>query len=177
MRSRPRPYIPLSNVGLKRHNSPIPISKLPFQSQFRKRINPRPTAASQSLDGSFSSAGRRRPYSGALDETLESKKSGCDQYTEDLCLEANNYPSGEILSLLNRNIRVGNDLVADVMDQSADNLIDGVTSAQENKYTFSHYFGENRRQDGSAQATRDFAHDGGFLCPSGNLFSILSFCQ
>ena len=56
-------------------------------------------------------------------------------------------------------------MIADVLDQSADNLIDGVTSAQENKYTFSHYYG-NRREDGN-HLHRDFAQEGGFLCPSG----------
>ena len=72
-----------------------------------------------------------------------------------------------------RNRRIGADLVADVVDQSADNLIDGVTSAQENKYTFAHYYGNLRRQDGDlleAQGSkkhRDFAQEGGFLCPSG----------
>ena len=120
--------------------------KNPIPSQFKKRINP-------SLDGS------------RQQEKLRS--ADCKLYTDQLCLEASNYPSGEILNVLSRNVRVGTDLVADVMDQSADNLIDGVTSAQENKYTVSHYFGENRRQDGSLKATRDFAHDGGFLCPSG----------
>ena len=75
--------------------------------------------------------------------------------------------------MLSRNRRIGQDLVADVIDQSADNLIDGVTSAQENKYTFAHYYG-NRRQDekqaaaaAAAPGHRDFAQEGGFLCPSG----------
>ena len=38
----------------------------------------------------------------------------------------------EILELLNTNRRASNDLVADVLDQSADNLIDGVTSGKIN---------------------------------------------
>ena len=38
----------------------------------------------------------------------------------------------EILELLNTNRRASNDLVADVLDQSADNLIDGVTSGKLN---------------------------------------------
>ena len=49
-------------------------------------------------------------------------------------------------------------------------LVDGVTSAQENAYTFDHYFGrddEIERQDNGLAAHRDFAGDGGFLCPSG----------
>ena len=41
----------------------------------------------------------------------------------------------EILELLNTNRRASNDLVADVLDQSADNLIDGVTSGKLNSKT------------------------------------------
>ena len=60
-----------------------------------------------------------------------------------------NYPKEEIIALLSgRNRRVGTDLVADVLDQSADQLIDGVTSAQENRYTFSHYYGQAQRREG-----------------------------
>ena len=36
--------------------------------------------------------------------------------------------SGEIVGLLSANRRVGADLIADVIDQSADNLVDGVTA-------------------------------------------------
>jgi hypothetical protein len=39
--------------------------------------------------------------------------------------------------------------------------------AQENRYTFAHYYG-NRREDGANHVHRDFAQEGGFLCPSGN---------
>ena len=39
-------------------------------------------------------------------------------------------------------------------------------AAQENRYTFAHYYG-NRREDGANHVHRDFAQEGGFLCPSG----------
>ena len=61
-------------------------------------------------------------------------------------------------------------------------LVDGVTSAQENAYTFDHYFGRDsenndvERQDNGLAAHRGFAGDGGFLCPSGKTvqnFNIL----
>jgi len=42
-----------------------------------------------------------------------------------------------------------------------------LVSAQENRYTFAHYYG-NRREDGANHVHRDFAQEGGFLCPSGN---------
>ena len=38
--------------------------------------------------------------------------------------------------------------------------------AQENRYTFTHYYG-GRREDEGNHVHRDFAQDGGFLCPSG----------
>ena len=73
----------------------------------------------------------------------------CDYYTDNLCLKVANYPKEQIVGLLSgRNRRVGTDLIADVLDQSADQLIDGVTSAQENRYTFSHYFGNADRREG-----------------------------
>jgi len=96
------------------------------------------------------------------------KADDCDHYTDSLCLDVADYPSNEIMSLLSVNRRVGADLIADVVDQSADNLVDGVTAAQENRYTFTHYYGD--RRDGGPQDQnhihRDFAQDGGFLCPS-----------
>ena len=42
------------------------------------------------------------------------------RYTEDICIAAEDYPKEAILAVLNRNVRVGNDLIADVVDQSAD---------------------------------------------------------
>ena len=59
--------------------------------------------------------------------------------------------------------------------------MDGVTSAQENAYTFDHYFGRDsandiERQDDGLAAHRDFAGDGGFLCPSGTSKSCVKNC-
>jgi len=105
-------------------------------------------------------------YSGSFSAGhLANPSSDCDYYTDSLCLEVDNYPVQQIVALLGANRRTGNDLVADVLEQSADDLIDGVSSNQENTYTFSHYFG-NRRQDDDSHSHRDFAEEGGFLCPS-----------
>ncbi len=46
------------------------------------------------------------------------------------------YPGDKILDVLNRNHRVGNDLIADVDDQDADVLIDGVTSGMTSFYLY-----------------------------------------
>ena len=95
---------------------------------------------------------RKTFYSGNKNKNLLPQPSSirdCDYYTDNLCLKVANYPKEQIVGLLSgRNRRVGNDLIADVLDQSADELIDGVTSAQENRYTFSHYFGNADRREG-----------------------------
>jgi hypothetical protein len=46
--------------------------------------------------------------------------------------------------------------------------VDGVQKTQENSYNFRHYFGQ-RKSDEERESThrhRDFAGEGGFLCPS-----------
>jgi len=58
------------------------------------------------------------------------KDVDCDFYTDSICLTVNSYPAKKIMALLNVNRRVGADLIADVVDQSADNLVDGVTAGK-----------------------------------------------
>lgn len=50
-------------------------------------------------------------------------------------------PSEAILSSLVRDPARAGTMVAEVRSQSADDLVDGVSAAQENKYNFQHYFG------------------------------------
>jgi len=89
----------------------------------------------------------------------------CDFYTDSLCLGVKQYPMKEISRLLGANRRLSNDMIADVTEQSADDLIDGVSSNQELTYDYSHYYG-TRRQEDETHKHRDFAEEGGFLCPS-----------
>lgn len=56
-------------------------------------------------------------------------------------------------------------MLAEVRSQSADDLVDGISAVEERKYSYNHYYG-TRRQGEDAHAHRDFAEDGGFLCPS-----------
>ena len=58
------------------------------------------------------------------------KSVDCDYYTESLCLGVRDYPRQEIARLLSANRRLSHDLVADVSLQSADDLIDGVSSSK-----------------------------------------------
>ena len=59
-------------------------------------------------------------YSTAVAGGGDGDGGNCKRYTEDICIAASDYPSEAILAVLNRNVRVGNDLIADVVDQSAD---------------------------------------------------------
>ncbi|KAK7082025.1 Neurotrophin 1 Source FlyBase [Halocaridina rubra] len=93
------------------------------------------------------------------------RENGCVKYTEDICLDATDYPHEAILSSLIRDPSRSDTMIAEVRTQSADDLVDGVSSTQESKYDYQHYFG-NRRQGTENHAHRDFARDGGYLCPS-----------
>lgn len=63
-------------------------------------------------------------------------------------MASNRSPSAEILaSLVGDKGRTGV-LIAEVRNQSADDLVDGISARQEEQYNFSHYFGnENRLQN------------------------------
>ena len=54
----------------------------------------------------------------------------CDYYTDTLCLGVRDYPRQEISRLLGANRRLSHDMIADVTAQSADDLIDGVSSSK-----------------------------------------------
>ena len=114
-----------------------------------------------------------------------------------------------IANYLNRNKPALENMLAEVRSQSADDLVDGLTSAEERRYSYNHYYGsrleipfvdriaiskekrrhnyilhiylfninnvalimyflhtKHRRQGEDNHAHRDFAEDGGFLCPS-----------
>ena len=162
----------LPNAPISGSNKGVPNFNSIRQSLAKNKFKPNPTLAprvpnklnnirgNQVIDSARGESVRLRPSITAGPPS----KSQCDYYTDDLCLEVDAYPISEIMSQIGANRRASSDLLADVSSQSADDLIDGVSSNQENTYTLAHYYGE-RRQD-SAQPVRDFANDGGFLCPS-----------
>jgi hypothetical protein len=101
------------------------INKIPGRIQ---TLNPYATrSGGAGGDGltaaSFGGGFQRRPAPNSRPGSID-----CDFYTDSLCLEVSQYPREEIVTLLSVNRRVGADLIADVVDQSADNLIDGVTA-------------------------------------------------
>ncbi|XP_071549090.1 uncharacterized protein [Panulirus ornatus] len=133
---------------------PRPAARPPLRTAARPRP-PRPSRPTHGRPGGFSHVGFGS-FGG---------DSHCIKYTEDICLDTEEYPHEAILSSLVRDPSRADDMVAEVRSQSADELVDGVTAAQESKYNYQHYFG-NRRMGTENHAHRDFAQDGGFLCPA-----------
>ncbi|XP_034824360.1 neurotrophin 1-like [Maniola hyperantus] len=106
---------------------------------------------------------RRRPAPGRkLPSTTEQAK--CELFTNTLCLHTDDYPADAIISSIRRNKAAAGALLADFKDPG-EGAVDGITPAQEAKYTAEHYLVSNRRGD---TANRDFASAGeaGFMCPS-----------
>ncbi|XP_075735372.1 uncharacterized protein LOC119161449 isoform X2 [Rhipicephalus microplus] len=88
----------------------------------------------------------------------------CDRFSEDICLDDFEYPTAAILDTISRQRSRFDTMYAEVRDRSPQ--VDGVTRKQEERYTMRHYFGGSER-DGRP---RDYAPDGGFLCPSEILY-------
>ncbi|XP_045534277.1 neurotrophin 1 [Papilio machaon] len=103
---------------------------------------------------------RRRPFPSRKPIPAESK---CEMFTNNVCLHYDDYPTEAIIQSIRRNKAAGA-LLADVKDPG-EGAVDGITQAQEAKYTADHYLVSNRRGD---TANRDFASAGeaGFMCPS-----------
>ncbi|CAK1552452.1 unnamed protein product [Leptosia nina] len=105
---------------------------------------------------------RRRPLpSRKLPATNDQAK--CEMFTNTLCLHSEDYPTDAIVQSLRRNKAAGA-LLADIKDPG-EGAVDGISAAQEAKYTADHYLISSRRGD---TANRDFASAGeaGFMCPS-----------
>ncbi|XP_045520913.1 uncharacterized protein LOC123712040 isoform X2 [Pieris brassicae] len=105
---------------------------------------------------------RRRPLP-ARKLPATNEHAQCELFTNNLCLHSEDYPTDAILSSLRRNKAAGA-LLADIKEPG-EGAVDGITAAQEAKYTADHYLISNRRGD---TANRDFASAGeaGFMCPS-----------
>jgi len=139
-----------------------PDSDFDFTPSHRHHFPTRPSAFTPSKAAPFSFPKKSDNQRSSHFRPVYEQET-CDLYTEDICLETDDYPSAEVLSSLRSEKHVSATLLADVKDQSADELVDGITASQERAYDFGHYYG-NRRED--TAASRDFASDGGFLCPS-----------
>ncbi|XP_065284660.1 uncharacterized protein [Dermacentor albipictus] len=88
----------------------------------------------------------------------------CDRFSEDICLDDFEYPTAAILDAISRQRARFDTMYAEVRDRSPQ--VDGVTRKQEERYTQRHYFGAAERDN----RPRDYAPEGGFLCPSEILY-------
>jgi len=91
-------------------------------------------------------------------------------YNITVCLEDAEYPTETILHALKENPPLTARLMSDVTYQSADNLVDGLTKAEEEQYSREHYYGVATHDEhvpitGSSYSTA-YKHGGGYLCPS-----------
>ncbi|CAK1603750.1 unnamed protein product [Parnassius mnemosyne] len=123
----------------------------------------RRTTAEPTPAPSLSSIGRRRPFPAKKLPTLSGEQKKCEHFTNTVCLHIEDYPTEAIIQSIRRNKAAGA-LLADIKDPG-EGAVDGITAAQEAKYTAEHYLVSNRRGD---TANRDFASAGeaGFMCPS-----------
>ncbi|XP_037084247.1 uncharacterized protein LOC119104634 isoform X2 [Pollicipes pollicipes] len=92
-------------------------------------------------------------------------------YNITVCLDDAEYPTETILHELKRDPLLTARLMSDVTYQSADNLVDGLTKAEEEQYSRQHYYGE-AGHDAHLPTTSGYAYsdsyqrDGGYICPS-----------
>ncbi|XP_043209709.1 uncharacterized protein LOC122374794 [Amphibalanus amphitrite] len=91
-------------------------------------------------------------------------------YNVTACLDDAAYPTDYIIHELKKNPELTDRLMSDVTYQSADNLVDGLTKAEEESYSRQHYFGLTDRDhlthaDGHAYGA-SYQEQGGYICPS-----------
>ncbi|CAH2107835.1 unnamed protein product [Euphydryas editha] len=130
----------------------------------RRGMFPKPSPASRRVtaDPTLSPV-RRRPMP-ARKLPAVNDQANCELFTNTLCLHTDDYPTEAIVQSIRRNKAAAGALLADYKDPG-EGAVDGITAAQEAKYTADHYLVSNRRGD---TANRDFAGAGeaGFMCPS-----------
>ncbi|XP_050342559.1 neurotrophin 1-like [Nymphalis io] len=131
----------------------------------RRGMYPKPSPASRrtTAEPTLGPLIRRRPMP-ARKLPVVSDQSKCELFTNTLCLHSDDYPTEAIVQSIRRNKAAAGALLADYKDPG-EGAVDGITAAQEAKYTADHYLVSNRRGD---TANRDFAGAGeaGFMCPS-----------
>ncbi|XP_061709561.1 neurotrophin 1-like isoform X2 [Cydia pomonella] len=130
----------------------------------RGTFPPKPPARRATAESTISPVRRRPAPARKLPVITPSEQAKCELFTNTLCLHSEDYPTDAIIQSIRRNKAAAGALLADFRDPG-EGALDGVTAAQEAKYTADHYLVSNRRGD---TANRDFASAGeaGFMCPS-----------
>ncbi|XP_045493258.1 uncharacterized protein LOC123692546 isoform X2 [Colias croceus] len=123
---------------------------------------PKPPQRRTTAEPTIGPITRRRPIP-ARKLPVPNEHAQCELFTNTLCLHSEDYPTDAIMQSIRRNKAAGA-LLAD-FKEPGEGAVDGITAAQEAKYTADHYLISNRRGD---TANRDFAGAGeaGFMCPS-----------
>jgi hypothetical protein len=112
------------------------------------------------------------PYQYDMAKVPECAYANKQYYNLTFCLQDDYYPTETIQYELERNQPLVDRLLSDVTYQSADNLVDGLTRAEEEGYTYEHYYGANHPHQhyGADYAgytySPDYYKEGGYVCPS-----------
>ncbi|XP_038210243.1 uncharacterized protein LOC119831072 isoform X2 [Zerene cesonia] len=124
---------------------------------------PKPPQRRTTAEPTIGPITRRRPIP-ARKLPVANDHAQCELFTNTLCLHSEDYPTDAIMQSIRRNKAAAGALLAD-FKEPGEGAVDGITAAQEAKYTADHYLISNRRGD---TANRDFAGAGeaGFMCPS-----------
>ncbi|KAI8428412.1 hypothetical protein MSG28_007237 [Choristoneura fumiferana] len=85
---------------------------------------------------------RKLPVASAAAAVTAADQAKCELFTNSLCLHSEDYPTDAIVLSIRRNKAAAGALLADFRDPG-EGALDGVTAAQEAKYTAEHYLVSN----------------------------------
>jgi len=111
------------------------------------------------------------PYQYDISKIPECAYTNQHYYNLTFCLQDDYYPVDTIKHELERNMPLVDRILSDITYQSADNLVDGLTKAEEEGYTYQHYYGSKKHQTYTADYQgytyeKEYYKEGGYLCPS-----------
>ncbi|XP_035705465.1 LIM domain-containing protein A isoform X2 [Folsomia candida] len=117
-----------------------------------------------------------QPYDYDMKKVPECASKNKHFYNITFCLEDHLYPLETILWALRQYGDFAHKIISDVTYQSADNLVTGLTRAEEEGYTYKHYFGQSHAQHTNLEQYKppyhgytyktDYFKKGGYICPS-----------
>merc|ERR1711962_344195 len=111
------------------------------------------------------------PYQYDISKIPECAYTNQIYYNLTFCLQDDYYPVDTIKHELERNKPLVDRILNDITYQSADNLVDGLTKAQEEGYTYQHYYGSSKHQVYGEDYigythSPEYYKEGGYVCPS-----------
>ena len=111
------------------------------------------------------------PYHYDISEVPECAYQNKHLYNLTFCLQDDYYPVETIQYELDANRPLVDRLLSDVTYQSADNLVDGLTKAEEEGYNYERYYGKLEHKHYGKDYTGysyspEYYKEGGYICPS-----------